>query len=73
MSRRIRIDFANTNVLTVEEAARFLRVGKNHLYNEIGRGRIPHRRVGRVIRLSRSALVLWLEGTCGVVAKKGPR
>ena len=30
------------------------------LYEAIGRGRIPHRRIGKQIRLSRAALVQWL-------------
>jgi excisionase family DNA binding protein len=49
------------DVLTVDEAARLLRIGRNQLYEAIGRGEIPHRRVGRSIRLSRSALLRWLE------------
>jgi len=49
-------------VLTVPEAARILRIGPNQLYNAIGRGEVPHRRVGRSIRLSRAAILRWLEG-----------
>lgn len=48
-------------ILTVSEAARFLRMGRNQLYEAIGRNEIPHRRIGRTIRLSRSALVRWLD------------
>ena len=50
-------------ILTVEEAARFLRVGVNQLYDAIGRGDVPHRRIGKTIRLARSALILWLQVT----------
>lgn len=50
------------DVLTVEEGAVFLRVGRNQLYDAIGRGEVPHRRIGRTIRLSRTVLVQWLEG-----------
>lgn len=48
--------------LTVDEAAALLRIGRNQLYNAIGRGDVPHRRIGKSIRLSRAALVRWLEG-----------
>jgi excisionase family DNA binding protein len=58
-------------VLTVEEAAKLLRVGRNALYDAIGRGDIPHRRVGRKIRLSRIALMRWLESWSSQVAKEG--
>lgn len=51
----------DTDVFTVNEAAVFLRIGRNQLYEAIGRGEIPHRRVGRSIRLSRAALLRWLE------------
>lgn len=48
------------DVLTLEEAARFLSVGRNSLYDAIGRGEVPHRRIGKQIRLSRAALLNWL-------------
>lgn len=49
-------------VLTVEDAAKFLRIGKSQLYEALGRGDIPHRRIGKTYRLSRTALVIWLGG-----------
>lgn len=55
-------DLADGEVLTVAEAAKFLRVGINQLYDAIGRLEVPHRRIGKSIRLSRSALVRWLAG-----------
>lgn len=51
-----------SDVLTVEEGARFLRIGRNQLYDAIGRGEVPHRRIGKTIRLSRTVLLRWLEG-----------
>jgi excisionase family DNA binding protein len=48
---------AGDEVLTVDEGAKLLRVGRNQLYEAIGRGAIPHMRIGRSIRLLRSALV----------------
>ncbi len=59
------------DVLTVDEAARFLRTGRNAIYDAIGRGEIPHRRIGRAIRLSRAALVQWLAGSCGAASTRG--
>lgn len=56
-------------VLTVEEAARFLKVGRNALYEAIGRGDVPHQRIGKAIRLSRTHLVRWLAGSCEVEGK----
>jgi excisionase family DNA binding protein len=60
------------DVLTVDEAADFLRIGRNTLYDLIGRGQIPHRRLGKQIRLSRAALVAWLGGCSLQVAKGEP-
>ena len=54
--------YEDDDVLTVDEAARLLRIGRNQMYEAIGRGEIPHRRIGRSIRLSRLALAHWLEG-----------
>lgn len=48
------------DVLSVDEAAELLRVGRNALYEAIGRLEVPHRRVGKAIRLSRVALLRWL-------------
>jgi len=59
------------DVLTVEQAAKFLRLGRNAVYDGVGRGEIPHRRIGRAIRLSRAALVRWLAGSCGAASTRG--
>ena len=48
-------------VLTVDELAAFLRVDRKTVYAQIDRGEIPGtRRVGRVIRVSRDAVLEWL-------------
>ncbi|MGE0551285.1 MAG: helix-turn-helix domain-containing protein [Kofleriaceae bacterium] len=60
-----------TDVMTVAEAAEFLRIGRNQLYDAIGAGHVPHIRIGRTIRLSRAALVRWLEGSCGAASTRG--
>ena len=61
------------DVLTVEDAAELLKLGRNQLYEAIGRGDVPHRRIGRIIRLSRAALMRWLAGSCEAAAAKGHR
>lgn len=48
------------DIMTACEAAKFLKLGRNQLYEAAGRGDIPHRRIGRSYRFSRSALVAWL-------------
>ena len=58
---------ANENedaVLDVEEVARLLRVGRNTVYELVARNQIPHRRLLKQIRFSRSAVMSWL-GPCG--------
>jgi excisionase family DNA binding protein len=59
------------DVLTVEEAAELLRIGRNQLYDAIGRNQVPHRRIGRSIRLSRAALVRWLDSCGRAIAQEG--
>ena len=50
-------------VLTVDEAAAILRVDRKSIYESIRRGELPGVvRVGRVIRISRTALVQRLAG-----------
>lgn len=46
--------------LSVPEAAQLLGVGRNHLYEMVGSGEIPHLRFGRRIRIPRSALEEWI-------------
>jgi excisionase family DNA binding protein len=44
-------------VLTVREAAAILRVGRNQLYQAVGRGEVGAVRIGRSIRISKQALL----------------
>ena len=64
----LRLDPAD--VLTVDEAAEFLRIGRNALYEAVGRNEVPHRRIGKNIRLSRAALVRWLASWSTQVAEE---
>jgi excisionase family DNA binding protein len=49
-------------VLDVEEVARLLRVGRNTIYELVGRNEIPHRRLRKQIRFSRAVILRWLGG-----------
>jgi excisionase family DNA binding protein len=49
------------DVLDVLGAAELLRVGRNKVYELVGGNKIPHRRLGRHIRFSRTALLRWLD------------
>lgn len=52
-----------SDVLTVDEAAVFLRLNKKTLYKLIDEGKVPHVRLSeRRLRLLRSSLVAWLAG-----------
>jgi excisionase family DNA binding protein len=60
----------DSDVMTVEEEAAFLRIGRNALYDAIGRGEVPHRRLGKTIRLSRAGLMRWSEGSYGAASAR---
>ena len=52
--------------LTVDEAARLLRVNRKTLYDAVRDGRVPGViRMGRSIRIGRDALLGWLRGNGG--------
>lgn len=55
-------DDTTGEVLTVEQAALYLQVSRNTLYEAIAREEIPYRKIGRQIRISKTALVQWLAG-----------
>ena len=60
-------------LLTVREAAQLLRISRNLAYELVTRGEIPAIRLGRVIRVPRTALDQWLEaGSLGVSTDKHP-
>ena len=54
-------------VLDVDELACLLRLGRNTIYELVGRNEIPHRRCGKQIRFSRAAVMRWLD-SCGRAA-----
>lgn len=49
-------------VLSVQEVARWLRVGPNTVYEELAGGRIPAHKERNQWRFSRTALIQWLRG-----------
>jgi excisionase family DNA binding protein len=49
-------------VLNVDDVAVLLGLGKNTIYEAANRGEIPHRRVGRRLIFSRTAVMEWLQG-----------
>ena len=50
-------------VLTVDEAAAYLRIPKSSLYKLAQEGKIPSQKVGRHWRFHRETLDLWLMGS----------
>ena len=50
-------------VLTVEEAAKALRIGRSAAYAAVHRGQIPSIRIGRKLRVPRAALEQLLSGS----------
>jgi excisionase family DNA binding protein len=49
-----------TEIMTVREAAQFLRVSRNTLYRCLKQGDLPGRRIGREWRLLKSELIRWM-------------
>ncbi len=58
-------------VLSVEDAASLLHVGRNTIYGLVAQNKIPHRRLGKAIRFSRVALMAWLASWSLQGAKEG--
>jgi excisionase family DNA binding protein len=63
-------DAASGDVLDVPAVARLLTVGRNTVYALVARNAIPHRRIGRLIRFHRDALMRWLNSCCLQDAKE---
>jgi len=51
-----------SNVMTVEEAAEYLKIPRSSVYKIAQEGRIPCQKVGRHWRFSREAIDNWLSG-----------
>lgn len=48
------------NVLTVDQILPILKISRNHAYKLIRDNVIPHRRLGRDIRIPKAELLRWL-------------
>ncbi len=60
---------SDDDVLTFDEALALLKVGRSTLYRAVARNQIPHRRIGRLVRFSRAALLAWLHLTSPPAAR----
>ena len=47
--------------LTVEEASKILRIGRNKAYDLVRCGKLPALRIGKLIRIPRNSLVAYLQ------------
>lgn len=54
----------DADILTLDEAAKFLKIGKNTLYSLARGGVIPARKIGREWRFVSTAIVDWLLLKC---------
>ena len=54
-----------SELLTVPEAARLLRISRNLAYELVARKEIPASRLGRVMRVPRHGLAAWLNAQAG--------
>ena len=52
-----------SDVMTADEAAVFLGVDRNTVYDFAGRGQIPHQRLGKRLLFRRGTLVAWLDAS----------
>lgn len=52
----------DNQILTVKEAAKFLKVSEKTIYKKIRDREIPFKRVGRVIRFHLPELIGWFKG-----------
>ena len=60
--RRIMSEQSNDGalLLKVPDAARLLNISRDHCYELVARGEIPHIRLGRAIRVPRVGLEQWI-------------
>ncbi len=51
----------NDEVYTIPEVAKYLKLSKSKVYDMVQRGKIPHIRIGKNVRIKEAALKSWLE------------
>ena len=54
------------DVLDVPGVMALLHMGRNAVYEACGRNQIPHRRIGKLLRFSRRAILSWLSASSTV-------
>lgn len=52
---------SNDEILTIEEATKFLKIGKTTLYKLARENKIPAQKVGREWRFLKSEIVEWMK------------
>jgi len=62
---------SDEDVIDVAGVGRMLHGGRNKVYEMVARNEIPHRRFGRAIRFSRTAIMRWLDSWSPRIAKEG--
>ncbi len=58
------------DVIDVSAAMTVLKLGRNAVYDGCARGQIPHRRIGKLLRFSRSGLREWLASSPTISASQ---
>ena len=48
-------------IYTIPEVAKYLKMSKSKVYDLVQRGKIPHIRIERSVRIKETALKAWLE------------
>lgn len=59
------------DVLDARGAMALLKLGRTALYDACARNEIPHRRIGKLLRFRRSAIMRWLDPCGQQVAREG--
>lgn len=62
MSKYILSDFGD--VLTVEDLSKILQIGRNKAYSLLKDGKIQSFRIGKIHKIPKNSLVLFLENSC---------
>ena len=55
---------SNSEILTMEEVAKFLKIGKTTLYKLAREDKIPAQKIGREWRFLKSEIVAWMKENC---------
>lgn len=67
----VRSLLGSDEVLQADQVAQLLGVDRKTVYEAAGRGEIPHRRLGRRLLFSRSAILAWLNSCRSASHRQG--